>query len=427
MTPAPAASRAQETTSSSSETHLPPELVDHAADALMELFQKEGGKAPSMTFLLEAVINRFMQRERELYLASVEDSANGFYSRNLQLAIGKLHLVVPRVRSSGSSNFRPILLPPPYQRVGHDYEEVLAALLANGYSQSGIEQALKTLDLPYSREKVEQLTDEIYQRLQDFRHLPLKPEMLAVFLDAYHASMRLEEKRVKEISIYTAVGIDLDGQKSILGYWVNETPENLGFWTEVMQDLIQRGLTRPLLFVSDDFSGLKAVVRKLFPLADHQICYVHLQRNLHSHLSKQLYATVKRSLYLARTSKDLEEGKTHFEEACAEVAKEKPDLAGRMRGREENYLAFLKYPQGARKHLYTTNSVESMNAGLEMMRSALGGYFPSRKALDVNYFIQVENRNHRWMKKPHDGLGLCAPELHQLYALRYELKQEAGE
>lgn len=425
MTSASGASKPQETPSSPSETHFPPELIDHAADTLMELFQKEGGKAPSMTLLLEAVINRFMQMERELYLASVEDSANGFYSRTFQLAIGKLHLVVPRVRSSG--NFRSILLPPPYQRVGHDYEEILAALLANGYSQSGIEQALTTLDLPYSREKVEQLTDEIYQRLQDFRHLPLKPEMLAIFIDAYHAKMRIEETRVKEISIYTAVGIDLDGQKSILGYWVSDTPESLGFWTEVIQDLIQRGLTRPLLFVSDDFSGLKTVVRKLFPLADHQICYVHLQRNLHSHLSTTLYATVKRSLYLARTSTDLEEGKRHFEEACGVVAKEKPDLAERMRGREENYLAFLKYPEATRKHLYTTNTVESMNAGLEMMRSALGGYFPSRKALDVNYFIQLENRNHRWMRRPRNGLGQCAPELHQMYALRYELKQEAGE
>ncbi len=424
MTSTPDASKTQKTPS---EQRFPPELVDHAADALMDLFQKEKGQAPSMTALLESVINRFMQKERELYLASVEDSANGFYSRSLQLAIGKLHLVVPRVRSSGSENFRPILLPPPYQRVGHDYEEVLAAVLANGYSQSGIELALQKLNLPYSREKVEQLTGEIYQRLEDFRHLPLNPEMLAVFIDAYHASMRLDEKRVKEISIYTAVGIDLDGQKSILGYWVSEIPESLGFWTEVMQDLIQRGLTRPLLFVSDDFSGLKTVVRKLFPFADHQICYVHLQRNLHSHLSKHLYAAVKRSLYLARTSKDLEEGKTHFEEACVEVAKEKPDLAERMRGRKENYLAFLKYPEASRKHLYTTNTVESMNAGLEMMRSALGGYFPSRKALDVNYFIQVENRNHRWMKKPHDGPGQCAPELHQMHALRYELKQEGKE
>lgn len=425
MTSSPEASTAPGTPSARSKPNLPPELVDRAADALLELAQKRQGEAPSVTALLEAVINQFMRKERELFLEAAEDSANGFYSRTFQLAIGKLHLSVPRVRSSGSGNFRPILLPPPYQRVGQEYEEVLAALLANGYSQAGIQQALQKLDLPYSREKVEQLTDEIHLRLQDFRRLPLKPDMLAVFIDAYHASMRVEEKRVKEISIFTAVGIDLEGQKSILGYWVNEGPESLGFWTEVMQDLIQRGLTRPLLFVTDDFSGLKTVLPKLFPFADHQICYVHLQRNLHAHLSKAIHSAVKRDLYLARTAVDLEEGKRHFEAACTEVAKEKPDLATRLRGREENYLAFLKYPLATRKHLYTTNTVESMNAGLEMMRHALGGYFPSRKALDVNYFIQVENRNHRWMKKPHDGMVQSAPELRQMYALRYELKEEA--
>lgn len=49
----------------------------------------------------------------------------------------------------------------------------------------------------------------------------------------------------------------------------------------------------------------------------------------------------------------------------------------------------------ARKHLYTTNIVESVNAGLELMRHGLGGYFPSREALDANYFVQIENRIER--------------------------------
>jgi len=30
---------------------------------------------------------------------------------------------------------------------------------------------------------------------------------------------------------------------------------------------------------SDDFSGLHQAIKQLFPLTDHQLCLVHLQRN----------------------------------------------------------------------------------------------------------------------------------------------------
>jgi transposase-like protein len=128
----------------------------------------------------------------------------------------------------------------------------------------------------------------------------LTADMLAVFIDGYRAKLRGEGKRVTVISIYTAAGFDLDGVKSILGYRVNPTRENLGFWVEVMQDLILRRLKQPLLFVTDDLSGLKEVIAKLLPYSDHQFCCIHMQRNLRRHFSKAFYSSLKRALYQAR-------------------------------------------------------------------------------------------------------------------------------
>lgn len=45
-----------------------------------------------------------------------DESANGFYSRTLQLAIGKLDLKVPRARHG--KEFRPALLHPKWKRWG---------------------------------------------------------------------------------------------------------------------------------------------------------------------------------------------------------------------------------------------------------------------------------------------------------------------
>ncbi len=51
----------------------------------------------------------------------------------------------------------------------------------------------------------------------------------------------------------------------------------------------------------------------------------------------------------------------------------KPQRARGLEKKKENYLAFTKYPKEGRKYIYTTNVVESINAGLELMRMEFGG------------------------------------------------------
>ena len=50
--------------------------------------------------------------------------------------------------------------------------------------------------------------------------------------------------------------------------------------------------------------------------------------------------------------------------------------AKKLSSKAHKYLAFLGYPEEVREHIYTTNLVESVNAGIELMRLELGAYFP---------------------------------------------------
>ncbi|HDD44440.1 MAG: hypothetical protein DRP29_02020 [Thermodesulfobacteriota bacterium] len=67
--------------------------------------------------------------------------------------------------------------------------------------------------------------------------------------------------------------------------------------------------------------------------------------------------------------------------------------------KRDNYLTFLEYPQEVRKHIYSTNAVESINFGLERMVTELEGYFPSQRSLEINVFIQISNLQDRWWRK----------------------------
>ena len=114
------------------------ELIEQAAEGYAK--RMRSGEKIGIATVLEDVMSAIMRKEREIFLQEVPDTPNGFYSRMLQLAIGKLNLKVPRVRISNA--FRPALLPAKWKRVDKDYENLLVALLTNGYSQSQIERAL---------------------------------------------------------------------------------------------------------------------------------------------------------------------------------------------------------------------------------------------------------------------------------------------
>ncbi len=148
-----------------------------------------------------------MKREREHFLDLFQgNQANGFYTRQLHLSLGKLNLRVPRVRYGKA--FRPALLPPRWKRVEKDYEQLLLAMLANGYSQAQMERALKTLDLPLSTEALEEAKALIRDQMSFYKSRPLCGDWFAVFIYAYIGKLRKEDGKMQDIALFVGVGID---------------------------------------------------------------------------------------------------------------------------------------------------------------------------------------------------------------------------
>ena len=265
-----------------------------------------------------------------------------------------------------------------------DYEELLIAMLANGYSRAQLERALKQLELPFSPEALEGALELIRERLDFYfyKTQPLKSDWFAVSIDAYWAKLRTEEGKVEEISLFVAVGIDLDGNKEVLGFWVLRGRESKGFWAEVLQDLVSRGVHRVLLFVTDDFRGLGEVIGKLFPYAEHQLCLLHLERKERRKLSSQGFREARDLLRRIRHSRDKEEGGAQFAKLLELVegrgsGPRWPKRCGLRRSPTRPSWDIQRRCGG----ILRTNVVESLNAGIEQMRLELGGYFPSPRRM----------------------------------------------
>ena len=83
----------------------------------------------------------------------------------------------------------------------------------------------------------------------------------------------------------------------------------------------------------------------------------------------------------------------------------------------EFYSVHMKYPEELRKHIYTTNAVESVNSMIEKIRVNSGGYFQSVEVLEINIYLQRENLRRTKWKNGVPSIRKCINNITQLYNL----------
>jgi transposase-like protein len=75
--------------------------------------------------------------------------------------------------------------------------------------------------------------------------------------------------KVKKATCYIVLDIDMECKKDIFGLYTFFGKENRTDWNNVFEDLINRGLKRVLVVVSDDFPGIIETVKAVYPYAEH--------------------------------------------------------------------------------------------------------------------------------------------------------------
>jgi len=375
------------------------------------------GENPGIKRLFEETINQIMKSEREIYLKnSPGNKANGFYPRRLCEGSFCLDLSVPRDRKG---NFRPYILPPPYQRVGSTYTDVIYSLIINGYSPSQLQRTLSELGLPYTQDEIKRIAEELRERLEDFKTRQLPSEVFALFIDGYHTDIK-QSNKIRKACVYTVLGMDLQGQKDIYGFYEFFGSESKDGWLRVLNDLLDRGLQRVVVVVSDDFPGLSDALEALYPLTEHQLCFVHLKRNIRRNMGKEASREFLKVLQqIKQFSGSFEEAVERFKALCDRYQKSYPYFMKELKDKAEKYFNFLRYPEDIRKYIYTTNSAENFNRRIEEIRLRLGGYFQSVEILEMNLFLQRERLLQGRWRHPVPILKANAYELRQIFNQKF--------
>lgn len=87
---------------------------------------------------------------------------------------------------------------------------------------------------------ISNVTNKIVPLIKDWQNRPLQSVYAVVFLDAIHFKVK-QEGHIVNKAAYMVIGIDLDGNKDVLGIWIGEN-ESAKFWLTVLNELKNRGV-----------------------------------------------------------------------------------------------------------------------------------------------------------------------------------------
>ena len=110
---------------------------------------------------------------------------------------------------------------------------------------------------------ISEVTDSVMEEVKAWQDRPLEALYPIVYLDALMVKMR-QDGKVDNRAVYTAIGINMDGQKSVLGLWTNNT-EGAKFWLSVLTNLKNRGMKDAFIVCTDGLKGFQMRSKPCFP------------------------------------------------------------------------------------------------------------------------------------------------------------------
>lgn len=219
------------------------------------------------------------------------NSRNGYSTKTIITGDGPLELRTPRDRDG---TFEPQRVKKNQPRITGMDNQILS-LYAKGMTTREIAAAFKELyDADISPALISKVTDAVMEQVVEWQNRPLDAVYPIVYLDCIVLKVR-QYSRVINKSVFLALGINIEGQKELLGMWLAEN-EGAKFWLNVLTELKNRGLNDILIACVDGLKGFPDAINTVYPEARIQLCIVHIARNSLRFISWKDYKAVTRDL-----------------------------------------------------------------------------------------------------------------------------------
>ncbi len=322
--------------------------------------------------------------------AATGNSRNGYSSKTLQTEDGQFELQTPRDRNN---DFEPKIVKKKQRRFVSMSDKILF-LYAKGMTTREIVETLQELyDTEISATLVSKVTDAVIEQVTEWQSRPLDAIYPIVYLDCIVLKIR-QDKQVINKAVYLALGVNIEGQKELLGMWISEN-EGAKFWLSVLTELQNRGVSDILIACVDGLKGFPDAINTVFPQTQIQLCIVHMVRNSLKFVPWKDYKAVTKDLKAIYQSATEEDALLSLDKFAERWDDKYPQISKSWRTHWQNLNTLFSYPPDIRKAIYTTNAIESLNS---VVRKATKKrkLFPSDNSAKKVVYLAIKQASKKW-------------------------------
>jgi len=327
--------------------------------------------------MIQMLIPLGLDAIRDALQQEVEALAGGKYERNdsnanrwgsnpgsVFLGDQKVGLRIPRLRNRKTNQEIPLQSYEALQNPSTINDAVLRRVI-NGISCRKYEQAVQSIPETFGISK-DAISNKFVRasskKLNDLLNRDLsKEDIAAIFMDG---------KLFAENEIVVALGVNIAGEKKVLGF-IETSTENTLVIKEFLQGLIDRGLSteHKILFIIDGAKGLSKGIKAIFGKDSFiQRCQWHKRENIVSYLPKMHQQSVRKKLQDAYKKPTYLGAKSALGKIRKELQLLNASAVNSLdEGLEETLtLHRLDMAQELGRSFKTTNCIENFNRQLEI-------------------------------------------------------------
>ena len=318
------------------------------------------------------------------------NARNGTTKKTVRTDFGELKLDIPRDRNG---SFEPQFVKK-HERTLNGFDDKIISLYSRGMSTRDIQAFLKEIyGVDVTSAFISTVTNSVLDEVKQWQQRPLEPIYPVVYLDGLVVKNR-EDGIASNRCVYLALGINTEGRKELLGLWIAKN-EGAKFWLSVMNELKNRGVNDIFIACCDGLKGFPEAIETVFPKTKVQLCIVHQVRNSLKYVSykqRKEIATDLKTIYGADTLAEAEDNLLAF---AKKWDGEHPQISKSWQENWGRLTTFFDYPKDIRRVIYTTNTIESLNASLRKVTSTKKT-FPNDDAVFKAIYMALINTMQKW-------------------------------
>jgi putative transposase len=395
-----------------------PDLSDELIDELLggaQTAEQIAGPDGLLGHLTRRLLERALEAEISAHVGYERGQAppggtgnarNGRPAKTVLTDQGPVRIRSPRDRAG---TFDPQIVAKRQTRwVGFD--EKVIALYARGLTVRDIQGHLAEIyGTQVSPDLISRITDAVLDDVKAWQTRPLDAVYAIVYLDALIVKVR-DGNTVRNHACYLAIGVNLDGERDVLGIWFQRT-EGAKFWLQVLTELKQRGVADVLICCVDGLTGFPDAIEAVFPQTWVQTCIVHLVRSslrFVPYKDRRAVAADLKKIYTAVDADHAADELTAFAETWDQRF---PTISRSWLEHWEHVIPFLAFPADVRRIVYTTNTIEALNRQIRKIIKTRG-HFPTEDAARKLIYLAIDRAERKWRRAYNWNAALAALKIH---------------